>query len=93
MHRDIFIFPILPIILIMFTIYFQSSACLLIRNLVSRVKEHSTALLDRGIEEQLRMIANRHEKCADSVKSALRDLGCQVSLREEWRGEGHNLER
>lgn len=70
-----------------------SSACLLIRNLVSRVKEHSTALLDRGIEEQLRMIGNRHKNCADSVKSALRDLGCQVSLREEWKGEGHNLER
>lgn len=72
---------------------FQSSACLLIRNLVSRVKEHSTVLLERGIEEQLRLVGNRHEKCADSVKSALRDLGCHVSLREEWKGEGHNLAR
>ncbi|CAD5114943.1 DgyrCDS3976 [Dimorphilus gyrociliatus] len=70
-----------------------SSLCLLVRNLVSRVKEHSSALLERGIEQQLHMVSNKHEKCADSVKAALRDLGCHVSLKEEWKGEGRTLAR
>ncbi|CAF0780977.1 unnamed protein product [Brachionus calyciflorus] len=68
------------------------NCCLALRNSISRTKEFGEKLLELKIEEILRPILNQNDPiCYDEVKSVLRDLGCQVDLKELWTGSGKNL--
>ncbi|XP_063238491.1 armadillo repeat-containing protein 6 homolog [Bacillus rossius redtenbacheri] len=62
-----------------------------IRNIVSRDKSLGSAFLQRDAEGVLREALKRHGAVYDheyDIKSALRDLGCDVELRELWTGKG-----
>ena len=37
-------------------------------------------------QELIRLAKRQHSSCADHATAALRDLGCKVELREEWKG-------
>lgn len=71
----------------------QKQACMALRNLVARTREHSAAILELGAEPLLNQAANSHKECRDEVKAALRDLGCAVHLKELWTGQGGTLQR
>lgn len=71
---------------------FQKHAALAIRNLVSRSADLQPEFLKLGVEELLKLALKIHgKKCEDHVKSALRDLGCDVEFRELWTGKGGAL--
>lgn len=62
------------------------------RNSISRNRNLGSKLLELRVEEILRKILNQNDpQCYDEVKSVLRDLGCQVELKELWTGTGKNL--
>lgn len=64
-----------------------------LRNSISRNRNLGSKLLELRIEEILRKILNQNDaQCYDEVKSVLRDLGCQVELKELWTGTGKNLD-
>merc|ERR1719431_2405936 len=66
----------------------QGAAAAAIRNIVSRDKELSQAFIDQGVEELLNSaLANHGDKIGDTVRSALRDLGLKVQMKEHWTGE------
>lgn len=69
----------------------QKSACMAIRNLVSRAREHCQAFIEVGVEALIRNAMNIAD-CNDLAKAALRDLGCKVELKELWKGEKNPLE-
>ncbi len=70
----------------------KKQCCLALRNSISRNKEYGEKLLELKIEDTLRQCLNQNDqKCYDEVKSVLRDLGCQVELKELWTGTGKNL--
>jgi hypothetical protein len=49
-------------------------------------------LLELKIEDTLRQIMNEKDQhCYEEAKALLRDLGCQVELKELWAGTGKNL--
>ena len=50
-------------------------------------------LLELKIEDTLRQIMNDkdQQQCYEEAKALLRDLGCQVELKELWAGTGKNL--
>ena len=70
----------------------QIQACACIRNIVARRSDLSDAFLSLGAERLLR-IAIKQKSCRDEAKSALRDLGCNVELKELWTGTGRELAR
>lgn len=57
--------------------------------MVSRCKDQNTKFLELGIEKQLN---DAYEKFKQDfgfdVQSALRDLQCDVTLKEQWTGKG-----
>nr|XP_057923235.1 armadillo repeat-containing protein 6 [Doryrhamphus excisus] len=65
----------------------QKQACMLLRNLVSRQPNYSQLILDMGVEALIAQALRNHHDCSDAAKAALRDLGCQVELRELWTGK------
>ncbi|XP_054610693.1 armadillo repeat-containing protein 6 [Dunckerocampus dactyliophorus] len=65
----------------------QKQACMLLRNLVSRQPSYSQLILDMGVEALIAQALRTHQDCSDAAKAALRDLGCQVELRELWTGK------
>lgn len=67
------------------------AACVAIRNLVARCRDLVDPLLELGIERPLRMILEQQPGCCDYAKAAMRDLGCDVAFREDWKGTGHKL--
>lgn len=69
----------------------QKQACMAVRNVVARTKEYSSTFLDLGAEPLLRRAMTEHESCHDEAKAALRDLECQVELKELWKGEGKGI--
>ncbi|KAM7134719.1 armadillo repeat-containing protein 6 [Macrochelys suwanniensis] len=69
----------------------QKQACMLIRNLVSRNRDFSQAILEMGAENLIVEARTVHQDCDDIAKAALRDLGCKVDLRELWTGEKGSL--
>ncbi|XP_058478823.1 armadillo repeat-containing protein 6 [Solea solea] len=71
----------------------QKQACMLLRNLVSRTREYSQLILEMGAEALITQAHNTHRDSDDVFKAALRDLGCQVELRELWTGKSGNLTR
>lgn len=71
----------------------QKQACMAVRNLVARTREHSTAILELGVEALLNHAGSTHKDCADEAKAALRDLGCAVHLKELWTGQRGSLQQ
>lgn len=67
-------------------ISFQRNSAWAIRNLVSRCREQSEAFLTIGAEEVLNQAMKEHPTVSQDIKSALRDLGADVHLNEEWKG-------
>lgn len=66
--------------------------CMAIRNCVSRSKDLCYHFLGSdlssdvlGIEKSVNLLLKRSQ-CRDEAKAALRDLGCNVELRELWQG-------
>ncbi|XP_077369859.1 armadillo repeat-containing protein 6 [Festucalex cinctus] len=65
----------------------QKQACMLLRNLVSHQPNYSQPILEMGVEALILQALRAHRDCGDAAKAALRDLGCQVELRELWTGK------
>ncbi|CAH2293421.1 armadillo repeat-containing 6 [Pelobates cultripes] len=69
----------------------QKQACMVIRNLVSRNSDFCQSILEMGAESLIVKARSTHKDCDDVAKAALRDLGCNVDLRELWTGEKGSL--
>ncbi|XP_019954854.2 armadillo repeat-containing protein 6 [Paralichthys olivaceus] len=69
----------------------QKQACMLLRNLVARMQNYTQPILDMGAEALIIQAVKTHQDCGDVGKAALRDLGCQVELRELWTGKHGSL--
>ncbi|XP_055379864.1 armadillo repeat-containing protein 6 homolog [Condylostylus longicornis] len=65
----------------------QRNAAWAIRNMVSRSREQCEHFLSFGAEELLNAALQEFPAILHDVKSALRDLGCKVDLKEEWTGK------
>merc|ERR1719217_1774042 len=64
----------------------QSKGPLAVRNLVGRNPELIPTLLEAGVESSLREVMNMHGDgyVHNLAKAALRDLHCDVHLKEQW---------
>ncbi|XP_014209570.1 armadillo repeat-containing protein 6 homolog [Copidosoma floridanum] len=63
-----------------------------IRNMSVRNNIESREFIACGVEELLNNALTVHTKTLESdIKAALRDLGLQVQLKEQWTGKGHAL--
>ncbi|XP_044126484.1 armadillo repeat-containing protein 6 isoform X1 [Bufo gargarizans] len=71
----------------------QKQACMVIRNLVSRTRDFSQSILEMGAESLILQARSTHKDCDDVAKAALRDLGCEVELKELWTGQKGSLEQ
>lgn len=69
----------------------QKNASWAIRNMVSRSRYQNQKFLKLGVEDILQVNLRKFAKFEYDMKAALRDLGCQVNLREEWTGKGGML--
>ncbi len=70
----------------------QKQACMAVRNVVARNKEHIGAFVERGVEELIHRAMRAHpEACGDEGRAALRDLELKVELRAPWTGEGKGI--
>ncbi|KAK2868367.1 hypothetical protein Q7C36_000238 [Tachysurus vachellii] len=69
----------------------QKQSCMLLRNLVSRSQDFTQPILEMGAEALIGQALASHRDCSDVAKAALRDLGCQVELRELWTGKKGSL--
>ncbi|XP_059418702.1 armadillo repeat-containing protein 6-like [Carassius carassius] len=69
----------------------QTQSCMLLRNLVAHTRDFSTLILEMGAEALILQALAAHRDCADVGRAALRDLGCQVELRELWTGKKGSL--
>lgn len=59
--------------------------------MVSRSRQQSAQFLELGARELLQEAMTRFKSCEYDLKAALRDLGCDVKLKEEWTGKGGML--
>jgi len=66
----------------------QKTACMAVRNIVARRQDLVDAFINRGVEPHLRRAMALHKCSHDEAHAALRDLGCQVELKELWTGSG-----
>lgn len=64
----------------------QRNGAWAIRNMVSRSKEQCEAWLNLGAEDVLQDARANFPAIDNDLKSALRDLGTKVVLKEEWKG-------
>lgn len=69
----------------------QKSASWAIRNMVVRCQNQIQVFLDLGVEEILKQDLLKFKDCEYDIKSALRDLHCDVELKEEWTGKGGRI--
>uniref|UniRef100_A0A2H1VV26 SFRICE_018626 n=1 Tax=Spodoptera frugiperda TaxID=7108 RepID=A0A2H1VV26_SPOFR len=71
----------------------QKNACWAIRNMVARCRDQNVKFHELGVEAILNAA---YDKFASDfgfdIKSALRDLECDVKLDEQWTGQGVQLE-
>lgn len=74
-----------------FLFILQKHACTAVRNIVSRNRELASEFLAHNIESIIEKIISQHKNCEFEAKSALRDLGLDVSFKEQWTGTGQNL--
>lgn len=54
--------------------------------MVSRSRDQCPTFLSHGVEDALKAALEAYPEIAFDIKSALRDLGCDVELKEEWTG-------
>lgn len=54
--------------------------------MVSRLRDQCPAFLSHGAEDILRQAMDSYPNDQYDFKAALRDLGCEVTLKEEWTG-------
>lgn len=66
--------------------FVQRNGAWAVRNMVSRSREQCNIWLSFGIEDLLNVALNEHPSVHQDIKAALRDLGCNVELKEEWTG-------
>ncbi|KAF5269825.1 hypothetical protein FQR65_LT05871 [Abscondita terminalis] len=66
----------------------QKNASWAIRNMVSRSRYQTNKFLEVGVEPILKANLKKFANQEFDTKSALRDLGCEVNLKEEWTGCG-----
>lgn len=60
--------------------------------MVCRNQEQCKYFVSIGAETELNKALQKHGKeCEYDIKSALRDLGCYVVLKEEWTGKGGQI--
>ncbi|XP_034826261.1 armadillo repeat-containing protein 6 homolog [Maniola hyperantus] len=72
----------------------QKNGCWAIRNMVARYKEHNPKFHELGIEGVLNQSYEKFGKdFGFDIKSALRDLDCDVKLDEQWTGKGVQMEK
>jgi armadillo repeat-containing protein 6 len=64
----------------------QRNGAWAIRNMVSRSREQCEQWLQLGAEDVLNAARQNHPSVEQDAKSALRDLGSKVQLKEEWKG-------
>lgn len=64
----------------------QRNGAWAIRNMVSRSREQCESWLQLGAEDVLNTALQNHPSIEQDAKSALRDLGTKVHLKEEWKG-------
>lgn len=69
----------------------QKQSCMLLRNLVARSRDYTQPILEMGAEALISQALTAHRDCGDVGRAALRDLGCQVELRELWTGKKGSL--
>lgn len=70
----------------------QRQASMAIRNIVARRKDLTTVFIEAGVEDLLQTAMKRTQRAPTvEIKAALRDLGCQVQLHEEWTGKGASM--
>ncbi|CAG9862583.1 unnamed protein product [Phyllotreta striolata] len=69
----------------------QKSASRAIRNMVSRSRYQNDSFVELGVEELLQKNLKKFPDIEYDTKAALRDLGCNVHLKEEWTGKGGAL--
>lgn len=69
----------------------QKQSCMLLRNLVARSRDFTQPILEMGAEALISQALTAHRDCDDVGRAALRDLGCQVELRELWTGKKGSL--
>ena len=84
------------IVLVFFFFFFllQKLGCMAIRNMVARVPENQKHFMELGVENVITQAAEQHgEVMKDVAQAALRDLGINVKLQEQWRGTGHEIHR
>lgn len=55
--------------------------------MVSRSRDQCPTFLSQGAEEVLREGMENFPDILQDLKAALRDLGCDVALKEEWTGK------
>lgn len=59
--------------------------------MVSRSRYQNESFIELGIEDILQDNLKKFKEIEYDTKAALRDLGCKVSLKEEWTGKGGAL--
>lgn len=64
----------------------QRNGAWAIRNMVSRSRDLCPTFLALGAERVLNDAMEAHPSVLQDLKSALRDLNCEVELKEEWTG-------
>ncbi|KAH8357807.1 armadillo repeat-containing protein 6 homolog [Drosophila serrata] len=65
----------------------QRNGAWAIRNMVSRSRNQCETWISFGVEDLLNAAMKEHPSVEQDIKAALRDLGCNVHLREEWTGK------
>ncbi|KOB72932.1 Armadillo repeat-containing protein [Operophtera brumata] len=69
------------------------NACWAIRNMVARSREQNPKYHELGIESLLNAAYEKfHEDFGFDIKSALRDLECDVKFDEQWTGKGVQMD-
>ncbi|CAH2227854.1 jg13960 [Pararge aegeria aegeria] len=72
---------------------FQKNGCWAIRNMVARHKDHNPKFHELGIEAVLNKSYCQFAKdFGFDIKSALRDLDCDVKFDEQWTGKGVQID-
>ncbi|XP_041972053.1 armadillo repeat-containing protein 6 homolog [Aricia agestis] len=72
----------------------QKNGCWAIRNMVARCKEHNSKFHELGIQAILDKSYDMFGKeFGFDIKSALRDLECDVKLDEQWTGKGVEIDQ
>ncbi|GBP91006.1 Armadillo repeat-containing protein 6 homolog [Eumeta japonica] len=73
-------------------LWIQKNACWAIRNMVARCRDQNAKFHELGAQEILDAAYRRFSKeFGFDIRSALRDLDCDVKLEEQWTGSGVQL--